>query len=271
MKNFVPKCAIINDLAGLGRCSLIAGISTLASMGVQPCPIPTAILSTQTDGFKDYTFLDFTDNIEDYIAHWKSLDISFDSIYTGYLGSVEQVEIVKNFIDYYKDDALVLIDPILGDDGKLYPDFSEKNVEGMKNLIKSADIITPNYTEFCLLTDLDYRDKVDLSVIEERLKSLDISKIVITSIPDKKAKTLIYEKNRKIDFITNPLLDRSFPGTGDMFSSILIGGLTNGLSLKKSTKQAVSFVYKSLKNANSKEAREFGVPYEKILKNYKFK
>ncbi len=269
----MKKCAIINDFAGLGRCSLVAGISTLSAMGVQPCPIPTAILSSQTDGFKDYTYFDFTENMQDYINHWKKLNIKFDSIYTGYLGSVKQIEIVKNFINYYKAGTIVLVDPVLGDDGKLYPDFNNENILVMKDLIKNADIITPNFTEFCFLTNYQYTEnpkKIDYKQIEEKIKALKIDKVIITSLPGSKVKTLVYE-NGKITILSNTIVGKSFPGTGDIFTSILIGGITTGLSLKKATKQAIDFVYKSLKNSSLSEPIEFGVSYEKILKKYKFK
>src|SRR6056297_276549 len=148
MLNPVPKVAAIHDLSGFGRGSLTTVIEVLATMGIQPCPLPTAILSTHTGGFKDYKFIDLTDELPEYIDHWNSLNLKFDAIYSGFLGSTKQVEIVIDFIKRFKrEEQYVIIDPVLGDNGQTYDTFGLEMVEKMRSLVKQADIITPNITE----------------------------------------------------------------------------------------------------------------------------
>ena len=158
MKHSVKRVAAIHDLSGFGRASLTAIIPILSSMGVQVCPLPTAILSNHTGGFDTFSFVDFTDHMQDYIDHWKELNIDFDCIYSGFLGSERQIEIVSGFIDDFgTKDNMVVIDPVLGDNGNLYSTMDQGLVEGMKHLVTKADIITPNFTEVSLLLGEEYK------------------------------------------------------------------------------------------------------------------
>ena len=189
MKHSVKRVAAIHDLSGFGRASLTAIIPILSSMGVQVCPLPTAILSNHTGGFDTFSFVDFTDHMQDYIDHWKELNIDFDCIYSGFLGSERQIEIVSGFIDDFgTEDNMVVIDPVLGDNGNLYSTMDQGLVEGMKRLVTKADIITPNFTEVSLLLGEEYKQTTTDEEIKEwvkRLSDMGPDIIVVTSVPDK--------------------------------------------------------------------------------------
>ena len=150
------KIAVINDLSGFGKCSLTAAISVIAAMGVQPCPLPTAILSAQT-GYPSYFCDDYTDKMEEFRKEWKKMGVSFDGIYTGFMAGGRQIEKVFDFLDdFYTEDTFLLADPVMGDNGRRYDMFTPELLAMMKELVRRADIITPNLTELCLLTDTDY-------------------------------------------------------------------------------------------------------------------
>lgn len=151
------KIAVINDLSGFGKCSLTAAISVIAAMGVQPCPLPTAVLSAQT-GYPSYYCDDYTDRMELIYREWEKMQVHFDGIYIGFLSGEHQIEKVLEFLDMFlKKDTFLLVDPVMGDNGVRYPFFTTEIVSAMKELTSRADIITPNLTELCLLTGTDYR------------------------------------------------------------------------------------------------------------------
>ncbi|MDD3031953.1 MAG: pyridoxamine kinase, partial [Atribacterota bacterium] len=148
MKKPVQRVAAIHDLSGFGRVSLAVVIPILSTMGIQVCPLPTAVLSTHTGSFKNYKFIDLTTHMTEYIAHWKEINIDFDCIYSGFLGSPQQIDIISHFIDdFAREDTLVVVDPVMGDGGKLYSSMNQNMVREMRKYIQKADLITPNYTE----------------------------------------------------------------------------------------------------------------------------
>jgi pyridoxine kinase len=251
MFNPIPKVAAIHDLSGFGRSSLTIVIPILSNMGVQVCPIPTAVLSTHCE-FDGYQIVDLTDHMKGTIEHWKKLNIRFDSIYSGFLGSKEQIAIVKKFIaDFSKDNKFVVVDPVLGDDGKLYAPFSKDMVKEMRSLIKSADIITPNITEAALLLDREYRS--DFSEKEIKKWLLDLSEfgpeiVIITSVPDNSSRSkttsvVAYSaSDNRFWKVSCDYLPAKFPGTGDAFTSVIVGALLQGDSLPIALDRAVQFV-----------------------------
>ena len=198
----IKKVAAIHDLSGFGRSSLSLVMPILSIMGVNPCVIPTAILSTHTGDFEDYSFYDFTDHLKEYIGHWKKLKIHFDGIYSGFLGSPRQIDIISQMIDDFAyDDTLIVVDPVMGDDGKLYSTMCFEMVAKMRDLIKKANIITPNITEAAYLLGENYKEELTDEEIKDWLTSLadmgpDI--VIITSIPDtqidKNICTIAYDK-----------------------------------------------------------------------------
>lgn len=250
MLNPVKRVAAIHDLSGYGKVSLTVVIPILSSMGFQVCPLPTAVLSSNTEvpGFK---FVDLTDHMRSFIEHWKALKLEFSAIYSGFLGSHLQIEIVKEFIDHFRqDNQLVVVDPVLGDDGKLYDSMTPDMVSEMKTLISRADIITPNLTEACALLDLKYNEKMNESELKKQLKALSEKGpriVIITNVnkSDRKKQTFVYAYNRndkRFWKVQCDYIPAHYPGTGDTFTSVLTGCLMQGDSLPVALDRAVQFI-----------------------------
>lgn len=254
MENLVKKVAAIHDLSGYGRASLTTIIPILSNMKVQVCPVPTAILSTHTGGFEGYSFIDLTTYMQEHINHWKKLNLEFDCIYSGFLGSPKQIEIVADFIDYFGGKAkFTVVDPVMGDNGKLYSTMDNEMVVGMRNLIKKADIITPNFTEVMYLLGKDYNKNVDIESVKEYLRELSNMgpKIVIaTSVPevdsnslDKKTSVVAYDRENDVFWrVSCKYIPASYPGTGDAYTSVVIGSLLQGDSLPMAIERGVQFI-----------------------------
>ena len=203
----IKKVAAINDLSGIGRCSLTVALPILSALKIQCCPFPTAILSSQT-GFSEYTFLDLTNEMEKYYHTWKNLNLNIDTIYSGFLGSINQIDIVSNFIKE-NPDSFVIVDPVLGDNGVLYPIFNENTCLKMKDLVKHSSLITPNLTEACLLVNKEYRkdyNEEDLVNIAKLLCDLGPEKVIITGIiKNDMIYNLSYDKETIKKAFLNPL------------------------------------------------------------------
>ena len=274
--NKVKKVAAIHDLSGMGRVSLTVVIPILSSMGFQVCPLPTAILSNHTQ-YPDFTFLDLTDEMPRIIAEWKRLEVEFDAIYTGYLGSPRQIQIVSDFIlDFRRKDSLTVIDPVLGDNGKLYSNFNESMVVEMQHLVTHADVITPNLTELFYLLDRPYKESNTDQELKEYLRCLSDKGpevVIITSVPvlDEPHKTSVYAYNRRGNRywkITCPYLPAHYPGTGDTFTSVITGALLQGDSLPIALDRATQFILQGIRATFGYEYdnRE-GILLEKVLHN----
>ena len=274
--NKVKKVAAIHDLSGMGRVSLTVVIPILSSMGFQVCPLPTAILSNHTQ-YPDFTFLDLTDEMPRIIAEWKRLEVEFDAIYTGYLGSPRQIQIVSDFIrDFRRKDSLTVIDPVLGDNGKLYSNFNESMVVEMQHLVTHADVITPNLTELFYLLDRPYKESNTDQELKEYLRCLSDKGpevVIITSVPelDEPHKTSVYAYNRtgnRYWKITCPYLPAHYPGTGDTFTSVITGALLQGDSLPIALDRATQFILQGIRATFGYEYdnRE-GILLEKVLHN----
>ena len=279
MKLPVKRVAAVHDLSGFGRTSLTVVIPILSTMGIQVCPLPTAVLSTHTGGFNDYTFVDLTDNMEGVTNHWKSLNIDFDCIYTGFLGSSRQIDIMTHFIKLFKrKEQLVVIDPVLGDNGELYQSMNDEMVRKMRDFIKYADIITPNFTEAALLLDEPYRKNIDYKALREwiyRLSNERNNTLIITNITytNNKKNTSVIAYNRddhRFWKISCAYIPAHFPGTGDGFTSVLTGGLLNGDSLPVALDRAVQFITSAIRASYgfTYPERE-GVLLERVLDNLK--
>ena len=274
--NKVKKVAAIHDLSGMGRVSLTVVIPILSSMGFQVCPLPTAILSNHTQ-YPDFTFLDLTDEMPRIIAEWKRLEVEFDAIYTGYLGSPRQIQIVSDFIrDFRRKDSLTVIDPVLGDNGKLYSNFNESMVVEMQHLVTHADVITPNLTELFYLLDRPYKESNTDQELKEYLRCLSDKGpevVIITSVLvlDEPLKTSVYAYNRtgnRYWKITCPYLPAHYPGTGDTFTSVITGALLQGDSLPIALDRATQFILQGIRATFGYEYdnRE-GILLEKVLHN----
>lgn len=272
----MKKVAVINDLSGIGRCSLNVAISILANLECQPCPLPTAILSNQT-GFGEFTFLDFTEHMTEYFSHWEKIGYQFDTIYSGFLGSIEQMVILEAFIKQFKTQhTQVVIDPVMGDDGELYSIYPQDYPRYMKQFIQYADIITPNMTEFSLLTGYDFDqegiNKDRLFEVARALADNGPQQIAITGVRDKENPEKLWSIGLDVLHdhyiaIEVPFNGKSYSGTGDIFASVLTGYLTQGYLLEEAMQIATSFIGKAIDyteqfNVDTKE----GIYYEKFLK-----
>lgn len=278
MESLVKKVAAIHDLSGYGRASLTTIIPILSNMKVQVCPVPTAILSTHTGGFEGYSFIDLTDYMQEHINHWKKLNLEFDCIYSGFLGSPKQIEIVADFIDFFgKKAKFTVVDPVMGDNGKLYSTMGNEMVVGMRKLIKNADIITPNFTEVIYLLGKEYKENITLDKVKEYLKELANMgpKIVIaTSVPDEESnkldrKTSVVAYDRENDVfwrVSCRYIPASYPGTGDAYTSVVIGSLLQGDSLPIAIERGVQFITQCIMASYGfKYPKKEGVLLEKML------
>ena len=246
-----PRVAAIHDLSCFGRCALTVIIPTLSALGVQTVPIPTALLSTHTGGFTDMLFVDLSCEMDSISSHFKSLGLKFDSVYSGFLGSEAQIERVASFIDEFADkNAPILVDPVMGDDGALYSTYTKELGEGMRRLVKKADVITPNYTEACFLTDTEYRPLESMSENEvealaltliEKLSRLGAKKIAVTGMESPEHVLTFGTDGGKVFCDKRPRLSASYPGTGDIFASVLLGKLLSGESFESATHAACAF------------------------------
>ncbi|MBS3810520.1 MAG: pyridoxamine kinase [Halanaerobiales bacterium] len=277
MQKPVPRVAAIHDLSGFGRGSLTTVIQVLATMGIQPCPLPTAVLSTHTGGFEHYRFVDLTDKIPDFIDHWEELEIEFDAIYSGFLGSKNQIEIVIDFIKKFKNKKqYVIIDPVLGDNGNLYDTFDIEMVDNMKKLVKKADIITPNLTEAQFLLDKKQKrieNDEDAKMWLKQLSSFGPGIVVITSVLgyNEKEKTAVlayHRKDNRFWKVDCDYIPANFPGTGDLFTSILVGSILTGDSLSMAIDRAVQFISMAVRATYGYDLPEReGVLLERVLAN----
>ena len=245
-----PRVAAIHDMSGFGRCSLTVAIPVLSAMGLQCCPLPTAFLSTHTGGFEGFSFLDMTDEMPRVADHWKTMDMDFKCIYSGFLGSERQIEIVSEFIrDFRQKDTVVVVDPVMGDHGAVYQTYTPAMCEGMVHLAEQADVIVPNLTEAALLLGIPYEKlptgEAGCREIVERLSLEGRRSVVLTgasAAPDLTGAMCFDAKSGQTENIQVSRVPREFYGTGDVFASVLAGALVKGTALPEATRQAVEFV-----------------------------
>ena len=265
------KIAVINDISGFGRCSVAVALPIISYLGVQCCPVPTSIFSNHT-GFEQFFFDDYTDRMEEYIANWKKLDLRFEGIATGFLGSARQIGIVKRFVsEFSKEGTLVIVDPVMGDHGKLYSTYTEELCEEMRELVRLADITTPNLTEACNLTGTPYKQegwrKKELLDMARKVAELGPSRVVITGIPQGGfISNYIYEADAEPKLIRTHKVGTERSGTGDIFASVIAADAVNGISFEKSVRKASGFVKKCImKSIELEIPRTDGVCFEEIL------
>jgi len=273
-----PRLAAIHDLSGFGRTSLMVVIPIFSTLGIQVCPLPTAVLSTGTSGFDDFCFVDLTRHMPDFLAHWKSLRLSFDAVYSGFLGSAKQVEIVADCMEHcLKPGGLAVVDPVLGDNGQLEPTMDMAMVERMRWLAGRATCITPNLTEAALLLNEPYpaeaeRNGMDDGMLREWLLRLTEGPetAVITSVPagnGRHSAVVAYQREQKRFWrVDCDYIPAAYPGTGDTFTSVLTGSLMQGDSLPLAMDRAVQFVTLGIRAAfgHSAPQRE-GIFLERVL------
>lgn len=243
-----PRVAAIHDLSGVGRCSLAVVMPILAAMGVQTCPVPTAVLSAHTGGFGDPVLRDLTDFVTPCLDHWKSLKLSFDCVYSGFLASERQAGQVGDFIKAWPD-ALAVVDPVIGDNGRPYRTLTPPLIAKMSNLVREADLITPNMTEACILLGIQYtaeaigRDRARSMLVRLSEKGPALVAVTGVSILPGRISNIGYDRAHNAFWrVDCAYLPASYPGTGDVFSSVLVGGLLTGDSLPMAIARASRFV-----------------------------
>ncbi len=269
--NRQKKVAVINDMTGFGRCSLAVAIPIISKMKVQCCWVPTAILSNHT-GFESCFLDDYTRHFDEYTKEWEKLQLRFDGISTGFLGSRQQVRLVIAFLKKFATrDTIIAIDPVMGDYGKCYASYTREMCEEMKNLVTWADIITPNVTEACILTNTPYHESrwkmAELRELIEKLAALGPQKIVITGIPQGEfLANLCYERGHEIKLTRQYKVGEQRSGTGDVFSSIILADAVNGVDFETSVKKASRFVKKCImKSIEMGIPTTDGVAFEEVL------
>lgn len=269
--NNQKKIAVINDISGFGRCSVTVAMPILSVMKLQCCPVPTSIFSNHT-GYPHYFFDDYTSKMPEYIENWKRLGLEFEGIYSGFLGSREQIDIVRDFIrDFKTDRTRVIVDPVMGDHGKAYATYTEEMCREMRRLVAHADILTPNLTEACILTDTPYSDRHwtmrELISMAEAIREEGPERIVITGIPQGDfVANLVYEAGEEPRILRSHRVGSERAGTGDVFSSIIAGDAVNGVPFARSVKKAGNFVKKCILRSEELEIpRPDGVCFEEYL------
>ena len=269
--NHQKKIAVINDFCGFGRCSIAASLPIISALKIQCCPLPTSVFSNHT-GFDSFHFTDYTQHMNPYIDEWVKLDLHFSGILTGFLGSPEQIHIVKRFLELFKEDSnITVIDPVMGDYGNLYPTYSPKLAEQMSSLVPYADILTPNLTEACILTNTEYKKDIsekELENICEKLSSMGPKKIVISGLErDNDLENFIFEQGKNPQIIREHKVGPCRSGTGDVFSSIIAADAVNGVDFTDSVKHASSFIAKVLRRTVELDLpKTDGICFEEYLK-----
>lgn len=268
----MKKIVTVQDISCFGRCSLTVALPIISAMGVEACPLPTALLSSHTLYPEPY-FLDLTDSLSGIAGHWKKIGARFDGIYTGYLGSIRQLEVITDFIDEYRGGSFVFIDPVMGDHGRLYSGFTAEYVTRMRQFCAKGDIIVPNLTEACLLLGMEYigesYKKDDLKDILRKLTLLGASKAIITGVsmePGRLGAAAFDSVSGEYYLCMGDRVEGSFHGTGDIFASVCVGALACGHSLGEAVQKAVAFTCECIKATLDDSAdRRQGVNFEKIL------
>lgn len=273
--NRQKKIAVINDYTGFGRCSLAVAMPIISQLRIQCCPVPTSIFSDHT-GFASYFFDDYTDKMQPYIDEWKKLELRFDGILTGFLGSARQIEIVSRFIRDFKDDGTkVIIDPVMGDNGKPYPTYTEDMCRRMRELARHADILTPNLTEACILTDTPYEpDSFEVSdyyAIVKKLTNTGAAQVVISGINrGTSIANVICERGKAPVIMRQKRVGHERSGTGDVFSSIIAAECVRGVDFVKAVRKASSFVKRCIQVTEDFDLPPTdGVCFEEVLHELK--
>lgn len=270
----IKRIAAINDLSGGSRCSLTVALPIISALGIQCCVMPTAILSNHT-GYDEFFFEDYTEQMNEFALNWKKMDLKFDCIYTGFLGSHKQIETVRDFIaDFKTGITKVVVDPVMGDNGKIYSTYSDELCRDMKRLVSCADIVTPNITEACVLSETDYNGETlpeeKLFEMAQKISSLGAKSVIITGHRAKsKVANFVYSDGTAKSFATS-VVPKYFSGTGDVFASLIAALACLGFDVFKSTEIAANFVYRatSMSYALGLHVND-GICFEKLLGDLK--
>ena len=260
----------IQDISCFGQCSLTVALPILSACGVETVIIPSAVLSTHTGGFSGFTFRDLSDDIPSIAAHWKKEGIDFDAIYTGYLGSQKQIDMVKDiFNGLSRPNCIKIVDPAMADNGKLYYGFDEAYAAGMADLCRAADLVLPNLTEACFMTGFEYKEKYDKEYILSVLAALEnagMKNIVLTGVSyDDETTGVLVKIGDKIDYYSHRKIPVGSHGTGDVFASAFSGALLRGNSEIKSAEIAANYTLRCIENTIGDDSHRYGVKFETAI------
>lgn len=273
----LPRMAAIHDISGLGKCSLTVALPIVSATGVECCCIPTALLSTHTGGFTDWTFTDLSGDIVPIAEHWHKLGVRFDAIYSGYLASPAQGMLLERAIELLRNEnTLVVVDPAMADNGRYYANLGSEMAESFRRLIKKADIITPNITEACFLTGIEYKagvhDESYITELIDRLSELGPHFVAVTGVSCEQGKVGIVARDNaggKMCSVMKPALDGTFHGSGDVFASAFAALLTRGAALEDALYTAEDFVTAAIeRTAERNTPRHYGLDFEGVLPDY---
>ncbi len=268
----MKRILTIQDISCLGKCSITIALPVISAMGIETVILPTAVLSTHTM-FKEFTVKDLSDQLTPITDHWKKCGVKFDAIYTGYLGTEDEIEEVKKIFDDFKDeDTLIFVDPVMGDNGKLYPAFDENYAKKNATLCGKADVIVPNITEACFMTGTEYREEYDETYIKEllaKLIDLGAKTAVLTGVSLSEGKTGVmgYDSEAGEYFsYQNDKVDALYHGTGDLFASVTIGAIENGLSWEQAFKLAADYTAETIRvTLDNPKKPWYGVDFETTI------
>lgn len=269
----IKRVLAIHDISCVGRCSLTVALPIISAAGVETSVLPTAVLSTHTGGFKNFTLHDLTDEMPKIDAHWRELGEKFDAIYTGFLCSEEQMEITARLMDGHPE-AMRIIDPVMGDNGQLYAIFDDDFVKGMREFASKADVISPNMTEAALLLEEEYtggpytKQQIETCLIRLHEK-LGVKKIVLTGVyfDDQKLGAACYDADSgKIEFALTENVEGTYHGTGDVFASVLSAAVVRGMNLTQAARAAAATTCEAIKITHERGTDpRYGVDFELAL------
>ena len=263
------KIITIQDISCFGQCSSTVALPILSCFGFETIVLPSMILSTHTGGFKGFQIVDLSPKINSFLDHYQALNLKFDVLYAAYLGNDKIVDIVHRVNDFFlKENSLFVLDPVIGDNGKLYPQFNEDYVASIKTLVSKADIIIPNLTEACALTGIEYKEKYNEKYIQDvvlALKDLGAKKIIITGVSFKEDKLGVISYDKEMKYYEHERISKGCHGTGDVFASTFLGAYLQSNDLYEASKIAADFVVKCIKNTIQDESHWYGVKFEPLL------
>lgn len=270
MKN--TRILTIQDISCVGQCSLTVALPILSAAGIETAILPSAVLSTHTAGFTGYTVRDLTDDIPAIAAHWQKENITFSAVYTGYLGSARQIDYVLDIIRNLCPGGLTVVDPAMADNGKLYPAFDRAFVERMKTLAFSADIILPNITEACYLTDTPYRESYDeayIAGLTAKLLAGGAKTVILTGVGYSEGRTGVVTAGADGSrYYEHEKIAKGCHGTGDVYASAFVGALMRGKPAFDAARIAADYTVACIRNTQDDPGHWYGVKFEPVLPKY---
>lgn len=269
--SITKRIVSVQDISCVGQCSLTAALPVLSAYGIETAILPSGILSTHTGGFTGFTYHDLTEEMFRIVEHWEKEKLDFDAIYTGYIGDARQFDLILDMRKLLTKNGLLIVDPAMADHGKLYPALNEEIVEGMRKIVKESDVILPNLTEAAFLLNIPYNDNPSREEAEQMVRSLaDMGPgiVILTGVAYEQGKigAMAYEKGtgRVTEYLAIRQ-EKSYHGTGDLFSSVVTANILNGAPMEKNLEEACEFIVRAIKKTLPDENHPYGVHFEAVL------